>query len=78
MDKQVYGVEKLKQVLINDKHVNSDRLNQLLTSEVYKVLLNYLDIYKEDIMSKISLENGKVVFRLKVSCNQIKIVGMLN
>ena len=73
------GVEKLKQVLINDKHFNPERLNDVLSCDSYKVLKNYMDVDKDDMLTRLDLdENGNYVLRCKVKCKRLKIMGLLS
>ena len=72
------GISKLKQVLINDKHFNPMRLNDILKSEIYNVLKNYMEITKDDIIIKIDIEaDGTYVLRCKAKCSRIKILGII-
>ena len=75
----IQGIGRLKQVLINDKHFNPEKLNEILLNDIYKVLVNYLDLNREDIISRIDVDElGNYVFRLKAKSNKIKIVEILN
>ena len=73
------GLARLKQVLINDKHFNPAKFNEVLASDIFKVLQNYMEIQKDDILSRIDFDaEGNYVFRCKVKCNKIKVIGILN
>ncbi|MBO5102476.1 MAG: hypothetical protein J6C13_00105 [Clostridia bacterium] len=73
------GLQKLKQVLINDKHFNPTRFNELLTSDIFRVLQNYMEISKDELLSRIDIDaEGNYVFKCKVKCRRLKIVGLLN
>ena len=73
------GLARLKQILINDKHFNPVKFNEVLASDVFKTLQNYMEITKEDILSRLDIDaEGNYVFRCKVKCNRLKIMGILN
>ncbi len=73
------GLMRLKQVLINDKHINPERLNDVVSSDIFKVLQNYMDITKDDLLTRIDLdEQGDYVLRCKVKCKRLKIMGLLS
>lgn len=73
------GVEKLKQVLINDKHFNPERLNEVLSCDIYKVLKNYMELDKDDMLTRIDIdESGNYILRCKVKCKRLKIMGLLS
>lgn len=72
------GIEKLKKVLINDKHQSPTRVNEILKSDVFAVLQNYMDISENDIISKIDLDqNGNYIFRCKAKATRLKTFGIL-
>ena len=73
------GLQKLRQILINDKHFNPARFNNVIACDVFKSLQNYMDISKEDLMSRVDIDaDGNIVFKLKVKCKRIKLIGILN
>ncbi len=73
------GLDKLRQVLINDKHFNPERLQEVLTCDIYKVLQNYMDLNKNDMLTRLDIdENGNYVLRCKVMCKRLKIMGLLS
>ncbi|MBQ7977068.1 MAG: hypothetical protein IJ301_00495 [Clostridia bacterium] len=74
-----YGISKLKQVLINDKHFNPERLNEVVSSDIFKILQNYMEINREDMLARIDIdEQGNYVLRCKVKCKRLKIMGLLS
>ena len=79
MNNEPRGLTKLKQVLINDKHFNPERLNDVVSSDIFKLLQNYMEIDNSDMMSRIDLaEQGNYVLRCKVKCKRLKIMGLLS
>lgn len=79
MNNEPKGLAKLKQVLINDKHFNPERLNDVVSSDIFKLLQNYMEIDNSDMMSRIDLdEQGNYVLRCKVKCKRLKIMGLLS
>ncbi|MBQ8761862.1 MAG: cell division topological specificity factor MinE [Clostridia bacterium] len=72
------GIAKLKQVLINDKHFNPIRLNEIVKSEIFKVMQNYMEIDSDDIITKIDIDvNGSYVLKCKVRSNRLKVLGII-
>jgi len=72
------GIDKLQKVLINDKHFQPARLNDIVRSDIFKCLSNYMEISPENILTDISVdETGQYVLRCKVSCKRLKIMGIL-
>ena len=79
MNNEPKGLAKLKQVLINDKHFNPERLNDVVSSDIFKLLQNYMEIDNSDMMSRIDLdEQGNYVLRCKVKCKRLRIMGLLS
>lgn len=70
---------RLNQILINDKFFNPTKLNELLNVEIYKTLSNFMEIRREDVATRIDIdESGNYVLRCKVSSKRLKVVGILN
>ena len=64
---EIRGISKLKQVLINDKHFNPERLNEVITGDLYKILQNYMEINRDDMLARIDIDDeGNYVLRCKV------------
>ncbi len=79
MSNEPRGVERLRQVLINDKHFDTDRLNDVVSSDIFKALSNYMDITHDDMLLRIDLdEQGDYVLRCKVKARRLKIMGFLS
>lgn len=78
MMEKLRGVDKLKKILINDKHFSPTRLNEVIKSGIYKVLDNFMEITPRDILTNLTLEeDGDYVLRCKVRCKRIKVMGIL-
>ncbi len=72
------NLNRLNQILINDKYFDPTRFNELLEIEVYKVLSHYMDITREQISTKVEVDvEGNYVFKCKAKCNRLKVVGLL-
>lgn len=72
------GIEKLQKVLINDKHFQPARFNELMRSEIFKCLSGYMEITPENILTNLSVEdNGEYVLRCKIKSKRLKIMGLL-
>ncbi len=70
---------RLNQILINDKFFNLIKLNELLNVEIYKTLSNFMELKREDVATRIDIdERGNYVLRCKVSSQRLKVVGILN
>lgn len=67
----------MRQVLINDKRFEPERLRDILQNDLYSVLSNYLEIAPRDVLSRIDIENGEYVLRCKVRARRIKIMGIV-
>ena len=68
---------RLRQVLINDKRFEPERLREILQNDLYNTLTNYLDITPQDIFSRIDIENGEYVLRCKVKAKRVKVMGII-
>lgn len=72
------SINRLNQILINDKYFNPDKFNELLKIEVYKVLSHFMDLGKDGIITKIEVDSeGNYVFKCKARCHRLKVVGLL-
>lgn len=69
---------RLKQILINDKKDNPNKIVGLLKSEFFYVLKNYMDIKMEDLQVDIGIDNnGKYLLTLSCEVQRIYIVNHL-
>ncbi len=72
------GIEKLKKILINDKHLHPSFFADLIRSEMFKSLSNYMELSPDDVLVNISIdEKGEYVLRLKAKCQRLRIMGIL-
>ncbi|MCL2540214.1 MAG: hypothetical protein FWE53_02125 [Firmicutes bacterium] len=72
------GMARLKQVLINDKHFNPERLNAILSNDAHKLLNNYFELAPEQVAADIAFdEHGNYIIRIKAVSNRVKIMGIL-
>ncbi len=70
---------RLNQILINDKFFNPAKLNELLNVEIYKTLSNFMELRREDVATRIDIdEGGNYVLRCKVASKRLKVVGIIN
>lgn len=73
-----FDIKKLQIAFENSKQFKKTEINELLRAEVFKTLNSYLEICPENIFSDFCLdERGEYVFRCKVSCKRIKVLGIL-
>lgn len=70
---------RLNQILVKDKFFNTDKFNELVNVEIYKVLVNFMEIQREDVNTRLDIdERGNYVLRCKVECSRLKLVGLIN
>lgn len=68
--------ERLKNILISDKHFNPEYLVKVLRSDMLDLLLNYMNILPQNIDISIFVDE-KGVYNLKISAktDRLKIFG---
>lgn len=55
-----------------------ERINKIITQDVFDVLHSYLDIENNDIVLKLEPDSsGNYILRCKVKVKRLKIVGFL-
>lgn len=70
--------ERLKHVLIADKHFNPDRIKQVIKSDIYHVLENYAHINGDNIYVDIEITpSGAYHFKIDAISQNLKIFGAL-
>ena len=70
--------ERLKHVLIADKHFNPERIKQVIKSDIYHVLLNYAHIKGDDIYVDIEItQSGSYHIKVDAISPNLKIFGAL-
>ncbi len=71
-------LKNLRNMLVSDKHFLPKSVNEILKSEVFKCLLNYLEIKPENAKSTFDVdEDGDFNFCFKVKAKRLKIMGIL-
>ena len=69
---------RIKQMLINDRKENPNKIISLLKSEVFYIFKDYMDIKMEDINLDIGIDNnGKYVINLNVETGRIFLANYL-
>lgn len=69
---------RIKQMLINDKKNNPNKIISLLRSEIFYILQNYMDIKIDDVQLDIGIDNnGKYLLNLNVETSRIYITNYL-
>ena len=69
---------RIRQMLVNDRKENPDKIISLLKSEILYIFKNYMDIKMEDIMLDIGIDNnGKYVINLNVEVGRIFLANCL-
>ena len=72
------SAERLKKVLIADKHFNPEYIKKVIVSDLYLLLNNYAEIKPEDLDFNIEIDkNGDYLFSLKTKTSRLKIFGSL-
>lgn len=70
--------DRLKRVLIADKHFNPERIKQVIKSDITAVLKNYAVIDSENIFFDIEINsNGSYHFKIDAVADNLKIFGAL-
>jgi len=72
------GVERLKKVLISDKHFNPERIKEVIKSDILYILKNYTDVEADDLNFDINVNNtGGYKIMLEASCSRLKFLGSI-
>lgn len=73
-----YKIENFGGNLTENTVFHKNTINELLRSEVFKVLDCYLELDKQRFFSDISIdENGEFVFRCKLFSKRLRVMGFL-
>ncbi len=73
------GADRLKKVLISDKHFNPERVKNVIKSDIYSLLINYADISSETLDLKIEInENGGYNISVNAKANRLKVLGNIS
>ena len=68
--------ERMKNMLISDKHFDSRDLIKVLRTDLYDLLVNYFDITPQDLVLEMRVDEfGVYDFKLNVKSERIKIFG---
>ncbi len=71
--------KNLYQTFVNTRHINLDKINKIITQDVFDVLHSYMDIDSSDIVLRLDQdERGDFILRCKVKAKRLKIVGFLS
>jgi len=65
------GIERLKAAMLSDKSSASAKLIGVIKSDVYLMLLNYMDVRPENIKLEIRCEGGGFVLEIKAAAERI-------
>jgi len=69
---------RIKQMLINDKKENPNKLIGILKSEIFYILKNYMDIGSDDIVLDIGIDNnGKYLLSINVESVRLYMANYL-
>ena len=72
------GVERLKKVLISDKHFNPERIEEVMKSDILNILQNYTDINGENLNFNIEVNNfGGYHITIDATCTRLKVLGSI-
>ena len=69
---------RIKQLLINDRKDNPNKLIGLIKSEIFFILKNYMDVKIDDLILDIGIDNnGKYVLNLSCETSRVYMVNHL-
>ena len=69
---------RIKQMLINDRKENPDKIISLLRSEIFYIFKNYMDIKIDDIELNIGIDNnGKYVVSINAEVGRLFLAKYL-
>jgi|LGVF01.2.fsa_nt_gb septum formation topological specificity factor MinE len=72
------GVDRLKRVLISDKHFNPERIKEVIKSDILYILKNYTDVKAEDLTFEINVnQDGGYNMVVNASCKRLKVLGSI-
>lgn len=72
------GVDRLKKVLISDKHFNPEHIKEVIKSDILYLLKNYTDIEADNLQFDINVSNdGGYDINIVGSCKRLKVLGSL-
>ena len=68
--------ERLKNVLISDKHFDTKELINVLKTDLYELIFNYFDISPQDIDLNLTTDDiGSYILKFEVKSDRVKIFG---
>ena len=71
-------IKSLQTALVSDRHLLPSKIKELIGSEVFKCLQNYLELKPENMTSRFDVNSdGDYEFCLSVTAKRIKIMGIL-
>ncbi len=72
------GVNRLKKVLISDKHFNPERIKEVIKSDILYILKNYTDVEADNLKFEINVApDGGYEILVNASCKRLKILGSI-
>jgi septum formation topological specificity factor MinE len=72
------GVDRLKKVLISDKHFNPERIKEVIKSDILYILKNYTDVEADDLNFEIDVnEEGGYKINIDANCTRLKVLGSI-
>ncbi len=70
--------ERLKHVLIADKHFNPERIKQVIKSDIFHVMKNYARIDSDNVFIDLEISSsGQYHFKIDIVSDNLKIFGAL-
>lgn len=70
--------DRLKHILIADKHFDPQRLKQVIKSDIFAVLRDYMELESDKLFIDIELNsNGEYHLKVDAIANRLKIFGSL-
>lgn len=72
------GVDRLKKVLISDKHFNPERIKEVIKSDVLYILKNYTDVEADNLNFEINVDKeGGYKIEINATCKRLKVLGSM-
>lgn len=70
-------LSRLKSLLMQDKASTPDRLTEVLKSDIFSLLKNYMDLYPDDLKILIDTDDKGYHLIISARTNRFKQIGML-
>ena len=70
--------QDLNKGFLNERHIDLEKLNLVLTQDIFSVVNSYLDITPQDVSLRLGKNSeGEYELKCKVKAKRLKIVGFI-